>query len=781
MAATVHAQAARRLGFGSPDATTTDNPRPPAENRTASDQRRLELLEAEYVDLSRQLASGQLSNQQEALVHYRMGKIQKEKDQTEAATVAAERQKQKEREKRAREASARGASARRRGHRHIETLIKARAKLVQAKKVASEKLERNKTLRYDDPELPENKNHEQMVAKCTPPGAEDRSVSRQRRVRKGRHLRPAAGHTKGTAVPVQRRVQHAEAPCTSPTASDLQRDQEDAIDFVCLATDADSGSARAALEKRAWDIQLAAASLLVQSHDSTTEPARPRTPRQAACAPIISKRLAPCRPRPPDCAPSIPKRPDIPLEPTREALEEARERDALRRPPDAKTASTASMCVGLWETPKIEECKTLFHQFKRRPDQHIDRFTMTVQQPKIARVHETKTCATAERPRWKVSPRVPDKGTCPSRREAWEDKYESGSPARQVAAVHPGAAASCGLRLEELHAIADLLWTDPALPTEAMALAHAVQEFTGDGWVQSCESLRLTLRLAVFFAQHWDSFEAAKNSCSPADPHGVRSLRKKDFVRGYVSLINQHKANTGSCTSSEDAEPAAAEIAAAASTGFSSLPLTSTTRQPAAVSWTSYCRWVASRHVADAFLVSDTATRAAHYPPFDSLHWPIFSARETLSHFLADLGPVPSGTELKPWEHAVADRNGHSTMLEATRKWTKMLELRAKKAAEAREQLCESLMKVLGQEVKFTSTVATRLPEHDVRAQGEKSTFGRRPHVQFAITTSCNDNQSRSLAATIAPTGDTSAHEQAKREMACDTITVRGLLAGTCI
>lgn len=130
---------------------------------------RQKLLQAEYVDLSKQLASGQLSKKQEVAVQYRLHKIQLEKNNEEAAVVAAEKEKQRI-EERAREAAVhQNASVDygtlRTGHRHVETLIKARKRFVTVKQVALEKLEHNKTLDYD-PELLENMSYEQMIDRC---------------------------------------------------------------------------------------------------------------------------------------------------------------------------------------------------------------------------------------------------------------------------------------------------------------------------------------------------------------------------------------------------------------------------------------------------------------------------------------------------------------------------------------------------------------------------------------------------------------------------------------
>jgi hypothetical protein len=230
---------------------------------------------------------------------------------------------------------------------------------------------------------------------------------------------------------------------------------------------------------------------------------------------------------------------------------------------------------------------------------------------------------------------------------------------------------------------------------------------------------------------------------------------------------------------------------------------------------------VASRRVADAFLVPDMITRAAVYPPFTSLHQPIFFARTTLAQFLAHLGPAKKpDIALKPWEHAVANRHGHSTMLHAAGKWTTRLESRAKAAAGARERLQTWAADLLEQEAKreitchrqheqrpSTATCGTsqRGPRADTTPAQKADACGvgsGKPHTggrsvsnsKKIVFQDANPKLSSEAPSCEKLSARPAAHliprPPHKRRVTQETeleagslapITVRGLLAGTCI
>ena len=418
-----------------------------------------------------------------------------------------------------------------------------------------------------------------------------------------------------------------------------------------------------------------------------------------------------------------------------------------------------------WPMPTTEECGSLFDQFKHLSDHPGDLMGSTAQNSTVEWLRAEHGSGTdgAKRCRWTLSPRVGHETVYsrPPRPPKWRAKSDSAGQTTlarpETAASTPGQVVSqqrdatapgsvAGLRLDQLHAIATLLWPEPSLPTGVMELAHAVQDHIGDGWVQSSEVLRLILRYAVFFAQHWELFEVVKKHCAPANAHGVRSLRKRDFVQGYVTLTGnmaemtagEQDATTacfevnGEGHAAPVALTASATAAVVAGAGFDTIPATNTPRQPAAVSWLSYCRWVASRCVADAFLVPDTITRPAAYPPFASLQQPIFFARATLLQFLVQLGPAtPPKIAPKPWEHAVANQRGHSSMLDTARKWTERLESRAKKSADARKRLYTWATGLLEQEAERASACGKQHEQRSSTARCAKNP----PEVRSAPVT----------------------------------------------
>ena len=541
----------------------------------------------------------------------------------------------------------------------------------------------------------------------------------------------------------------------------VHREREDAIDFVCLVSGADPAAARAVLELCAWDVRRSAARALTGHRAAGRAP--PVGPRAASRAREIGQD---CRSPPPDSEDTT-----KPAEPPRKRFAVPRELDCPASPAAPTQATTspragspaspragsptsaAGFVTSFWQIPSKEDCEALFHQFKHKPDH--DRAAAAIEEPaQFAQEADRRaepvdradigTTPGIERPKWRVSPRV--SATTP-RSLAWGENFVAATEraSKATAASHAVEAnrlihqkhdptAGSGLRLDELEDLASYLWAERALPSGAMALAHAVQDLTADGWVRSAATLRLTLRFAVYFARHWGSFTETNNSCTAADAHGIRSLAKDDFVQGYVALMvrsrqvvsperqgpSTSRANSPIADSSEtsaqcDVAAAAAtdpklvaEAAAEAAAGFDAIAPRGTARTPAAVPFVSYCRWVASRRVADAFVLSDTG-RAACYPPFISLHRPVLSAREALAQFLEQLGPAPKPkAALKPWEHAIANRHGHSTMLDAASKWAQRLENRAERAAQARERLYAWAVELLEEEAQSMTPESIR-------------------------------------------------------------------------
>ena len=498
----------------------------------------------------------------------------------------------------------------------------------------------------------------------------------------------ARRHTGAAPQQRRRRRRRLERELEEADPDSLVLPAEDAMELCTWLTEADPAHIRTVLTYYRWNVRRAVVGLLGGRYEQDLAAAQPPTP----AATDDTADDSPSKLRRGVATSSTLSLDGEPPEGRRVALpaRASRGRTLSSRPVALETSIVGGQHTRRWAVPFAHECEALFERFRLQP--HSLRVAAAIKPPQFTD-ESVQPRRKSETPRWNASTRRP--------RTAWENspKPEAEPQAKSRKRVDDGNAGTRatsrdagGLGLAEVEALAASIWQDPPPPRGVIALALTAQDSVGDGWVRSPSALRLLLRYAAFFARHWeDKFEVVLRSAGPPQgEEGHRLLQKKDWVAGFVALVGK-EGNIG-----EEAAAADAAFTARQQRGRSGVP------------FSDYCTWVAEKRVADAFVFGDTP-RNSCYPAFTGVHRPICEPARELQQFLLWLGPlVPKMKPLKPWEFALADRHGHSGMIDQVEKWSARLEGRAVRAAEVRKDLACWAEAVLDEEARSMTPAARR-------------------------------------------------------------------------
>jgi len=503
-----------------------------------------------------------------------------------------------------------------------------------------------------------------------------------------RHTSGARRHTSAAPQQRRRRRRRLEREAEEADPDSLVLPAEDAMELCTWLTEADPAHIRTVLTYYRWDVRRAVVGLLCGRYEQDLAAAQPPTPAAtddtAEDSPSKLSSTVSVGGEPPEG-----RRVALPAR--------AAGRTLSSRPVGLETSIVGGQHTRRWAVPFAHECEALFERFRLQP--HSLRVAAAIKPPQFTD-ESVQLRRKSETPRWNASTRRP--------RTAWGNspKPEAEPQAKSRRRVDDGNAgtrttsrdAGACLGLAEVEALAASIWQDPPPPRGVIALALTAQDSVGDGWIRSPSALRLLLRYAAFFASHWeDKFAAVLRSAGPPQgEEGHRLLPKKDWVKGFVALVGTEGKIGEEAAATEAHAEALAAFTARQQRGRSGVP------------WAEWCTWVAEKRVADAFVFGDTP-RNSCYPAFTAWHRQICEPARELKQFLLWLGPlVPKPKPLKPWEFALADRHGHSGMIDQVDKWSARLEGRAVRAAEVRKDLACWAEDVLDEEARSMTPAARR-------------------------------------------------------------------------